>query len=220
MAADTTVKVAKTPKTFTPNWDAMMKILGEPSQSAVYRNPNGQNFDEMDGAWDFKAAQQGVGMRRVAADIGKTNTEIETPCGFVFVCGNCGFARRVIDSEHSFTCERPNAAGEKGCGVIWQVELYESDDVDNKTGDFKKKPVHEERIAPKTNRKYMMPKIYGMLVADMRRETALARKAAGKPSASEMQPQTFGEQKKEQPQRAAEPIVVPELPEPTTGGVQ
>lgn len=216
MAANTTVKMK--PKTFTPNWEAMMKVLGEPKQEAVYVNRS-MDPESMDGAWDLTAAQRGLGMRRVAADIGKSNSEIETPCGFVFVCGNCGYARRVIDSEHSFTCERPNASGPKGCGVIWQVELYESDEV-GKDGNFINKAVLEERIAPKTNRKYMMPKINGMLVADMRRETALARKAAGKPTSSEMQPQTFGEQKKDEPKQEADPIVIPELPEPSTGGVQ
>lgn len=208
------------PKTFLPNWEAMMKVLGEPTQSAIYRNPNTSNFEEMDGAWDFTAAQRGIGMRRVSADIGKSTSEVETPCGFVFVCGNCGFARRVIDSEHAFTCERPNAKGEKGCGVIWEVELYESDEIDTKTGNFLKKPVLEERTSiGKMQRKYMMPKIKGRLVADMRRETAMARKAAGIPSASEMQPQTFGEPKKDQPRRVVEPpLVVPDMPEPAAGG--
>lgn len=213
----------KKPKTFQPNWEAIMKILGEPSQSAIYRNPTSSaDFSDMDGAWDFTAAQRGIGMRRVAADIGKSTSEVETPCGFVFVCGNCGYARRVIDSEHSFTCERPNASGAKGCGVIWEVELYESDDVDTKTGNFKKKPILEERTSTgKMQRKYMMPKIRGRYVADMMRETALARKAANQPMSYEMQPQTFGEKKKDQPRRVAEPpLIVPEAPEHPAGGAR
>lgn len=207
------------PKTFMPNWDAIMKVLGEPRQEAVYVNRS-LDPETMDGAWDFQAAQKGLGMRRVAADIGKSATEIETPAGFVFVCGSCGYARRVIDSEHAFTCERPNAAGEKGCGVIWEVELYESDDVDPRSGTLIKKPVLEERVSiGKMQRKYMMPKIKGRLVADMRRENALARKAAGQLTASEMQPQTFGEQKKDQPRRVVEPpLVVPDMPDPAAGG--
>ena len=206
-------------KTFEPNWTEIMKVLGSPKQEAVYVNRS-IDPEQMDGAWDFQAAQRGLGMRRVAADIGKSTSEIETPCGFVFVCGNCGYARRVVDSEHAFTCERPNASGPKGCGVIWQVELYESDEVDPKTGTFKKKPILEERMSiGKMERKYLMPKIVGRRVADMQRETALARKASGQLSSSEMQPQTFGKQEKTPAHGAApEPFVIPEAPKPSVGG--
>ena len=208
------------PKTFLPNWEAIMKVLGEPKQEAVYVNRS-LDPETMDGAWDFQAAQRGLGMRRVAADIGKSSTDIETPAGFVFVCGNCGYARRVVDSEHSFTCERPNAAGARGCGVIWQVELEDSDEVDEEGVGFKKKPIYEERTSiGKIQRRYMMPKISGQLISDMRRETILARKAAGQPSLEEMQPQTFGE-KKDQPRRVVEPpLVVPDVPEHPAGGVK
>lgn len=211
--------VTRKPKTFAPNWDAIMKVLGEPKQEAIYVNRS-MDPESMDGSWDMAAAQRGLGMRRVAADIGKSATDVETPCGFVFVCGNCGYARRVIDSEHSFTCERPNAAGAKGCGVIWQVELEDSDEVDEEGIGFKQKPVYEARTSiGKIQRQYMMPKITGRLVADMKRETVLARKAAGKPTLDEMQPQTFGE--KEQPRRVVEPpLVVPDLPEHPAGDAQ
>lgn len=217
MSADTTVK--RLPgKVFHPNWEAIMKVLGDPKQEAVYTNRS-LDPETMDGAWDFTAAQRGLGMRRVAADIGKSSTEIETPCGFVFICGNCGYARRVVDSEQSFTCERPNAAGPKGCGVIWEVEVTDSDDVDE-DGNFRKIPVYEIRTTiGKMNRKYNMPKITGRLVADMKRETAMARKAAGIPSSVEQQPQTFNEEpKKEAPRRVVEPPV-PDAPKhPTAGG--
>lgn len=206
------------PKTFLPNWEAIMKVLGDPKQEAIYVN---RSLDPatMDGSWDFVAAQKGLGMRRVAADIGKSTTEVETPTGFVFVCGNCGYARRVVDSEHSFTCERPNDSGQKGCGVIWQVELEDSDEATDDGEGLKQRPVYEERSTiGKMNRKYMMPKITGRLISDMRRETVLARKAAGIPSNEEVQPQAFG---KKQPNRVVEPptpLVVPDLPEPAAGG--
>lgn len=211
--------IPKKPKTFTPNWEAMMKVLGEPKQEAIYVNRS-VDPGTMDGSWDFAAAQRGLGMRRVAADIGKSSTNIATPAGYVFVCGNCGYSRRVVDSEHSFTCERPNAAGPAGCGVIWQIELEDSDEVDEEGTGFKKRPIYEERTSiGKIQRQYMMPKIVGRLVSDMRRETVLARKAAGQAALDEMQPQTFGAQKKEQPRRVVEPpLVVPEAPEHPAGG--
>jgi hypothetical protein len=212
---------AKKSKTFIPNWDEIMKVLGHPKQEAVFVNRS-LDPESMDGSWDMAAAQKGLGMRRVAADIGKSNTEIQTPCGFVFVC-ECGYARRVVDSEFSFTCERPNASGQKGCGIIWQVELTLGDDIDPKTGEFKKVPLYTQRKSiGKMQRDYMMPNITGMYIADMRRETALARKAAGQPSASEMQPQTFGEEKKGDrrawPPKPTEPFVVPDAPKPVVGG--
>lgn len=205
------------PKVYAPNWDKIMEILGTPKQEAVFTNRSLDPSD-MDGSWDFQAAQKGLGMRRVAADIGKSTTEIETPTGFVFVC-SCGYARRVVDSEQAFTCERPNSSGESGCGVLWNVEVSDSEEVDQKTQSFIKKPIYEERIAPKTNRKYMMPKIKGKLLAEARRETVLARQKAGQPTASQYQPQSFGKNEA-QPQttnptvKANPPVpyVVPEAP--------
>ena len=86
----------KRPKTFTPNWDEIMKVLGHPKQEAVYTNRS-MDPESMDGSWDMQAAQKGLGMRRVAADIGQSNTEIQTPTGFVFIC-ECGYARRVVEN--------------------------------------------------------------------------------------------------------------------------
>lgn len=221
MAGDTTVKKPRpAPKTFTPNWEEIMKVLGNPKQEAIYVNRS-LDPEQMDGAWDFQAMQKGLGMRRVAADIGQSNSEIQTPTGFVFICGNCGYARRVIDSEHSFTCERPNASGGKGCGVIWEKEIYVSDEVNPRDGTFITKPVLEERKAiGKMARTYLMPKITGRYVADMQRETAMARKAAGQQSAGEMQPQTFGKKKAEKPAAPAEDdtYVIPDAPASTVGG--
>lgn len=206
------------PKTFSPNWDAIMKVLGDPKQEAVYVNRS-MDPATMDGSWDFNAMQKGLGMRRVAADIGKSNTEIQTPSGFVFICGNCGFARRVVDSEHSFTCERPTDAGPKGCGVIWEVELEDSEEATEDGEGFKQKPIYEERTAiGKMNRKYMMPKITGRLVSDMRRETVLARKAAGQASYDEVQPQQFGKTQPAARRVVEPPLVVPDLPQPSAGG--
>lgn len=203
-------------KTFEPNWDAIMKILGDPKQEAVYTN---RSLDPgtMDGAWDFTAMQRGLGMRRVSADIGKSSSEVQTPTGFVFVC-NCGYARRIIDSEQSFTCERPNASGAPGCGIIWSMTLEDSDDVSPKNGNLLKRPVLVERSAiGKMARKYMMPEIVGRYISDMQRETALARKAAGIPQSSEYQPQTFGEKKAEVVKK--EPLItIPEAPKPSVGG--
>lgn len=208
----------KKPKTFLPNWEAIMKVLGDPKQEAVYVNRT-LDPSTMDGSWDFNAMQKGIGMRRVAADIGKSTTEVQTPTGFVFVCGNCGYARRWVDSEHSFTCERPTDAGPKGCGVIWQVELQDSDEATEDGEGFKQVPVYEERTTiGKMNRKYLMPKIVGRMVSDMRRETIMARKAAGVASNEEVQPQAFGK-KEPQARRVVEPpLVVPDLPEPAAGG--
>jgi hypothetical protein len=201
-------------KVFQPNWEAIMKILGEPKQDAVYTNRS-MDPGSMDGAWDFQAASRGFGMRRVHADIGKSTTDIETPTAFVFVC-ECGYSRRVIvETEQSFTCERPNASGAPGCGIIWQQVLEESDEVNVKNGGFVKRPVYEEKSSiGKIQRKYMMPKIRGRYVKDMVRETELARRAAGLPTGSQYQPQSFG--KKDAPEAVEEPIVVPEPPVPST----
>lgn len=219
----------KRPKTFLPNWDEIMKVLGHPKQEATFTNRS-LDPESMDGSWDMQAAQRGLGLRRVAADIGQSTTEIQTPCGFVFVC-ECGYARRVVDSEHSFTCERPNASGQKGCGIIWQVQLEQGDEVDPKTGELKNVPVYTERSTiGKMQRTYRMPNITGMYIADMRRETLAARKAAGKPSLSEMQPQTFGEKDKEPivivPDKKGSSALgtahvdfkVPDAPKPSVGG--
>ena len=215
------------PKVFHPNWDKIMEVLGTPKQEATF--VSNMSPEQMDGSWDFVAAQRGLGMRRVAADIGKSTSDVETPCGMVFIC-QCGYARRVIDSEFSFTCERPNAKGEKGCGIIWEKELYESDEIDPKTGNPLKKPVLEERMSiGKVQRKYLMPKIKGRYVADMRRETYEARKAAGQAASVEMQPQTFGEKEKVPfviPERQGTSALgsahldfkVPEAPTPSVGG--
>lgn len=209
---------AKKRKTFEPNWDAIMKILGDPRQEAVYANRS-MDPTQMDGAWDFQAMQKGLGMRRVAADIGKSATEVQVPTAFVFVCGNCGFARRVVDSEQAFTCERPNASGPAGCGVIWEVVLEDSDDVNPRNGNTVKRPVLVERPAiGKMSRKYMMPEIHGRYLADMQRETALARLASKTPQAAEMQPQTFGEQKKAEPEVREPLITIPDAPKPSFGG--
>lgn len=208
---------AKKRKVFTPNWDAIMKILGDPKQEAIYTN---RSLDPatMDGAWDFQAMQKGLGMRRVAADVGESATEVQVPSGFVFVC-ECGYARRVIDSEHSFTCERPNASGPSGCGIIWNVEVEDSDMVNPKNGNLMKRPILEERSAiGKMARKYMMPKIKGQYIADMMRDTALARIATKTPQAHEYQPQTFGKQEKAEPSRSRDPFVIPEAPKPSIGG--
>lgn len=211
------VDTIRKPKTFLPQWEKIMDILGRPKQEAVYAS---RNIDPttMDGSWDFQAMQRGVGMRRVSADIGKSNTEIETPTAFVFVC-DCGYARRVVDSEHAFTCERPNAAGAPGCGIIWSVELEEGGEINPENGGVIRKPIYEERATPKTGRRYMMPKISGRYIADMRRETMEARKAAGQPLIE--QPENY-QPAAPQPRRVAEPpLVVPDVPEhPSAGGVQ
>lgn len=213
--------MAQTPvkksKTFYPKWEKIMEVLGHPKQEASYTNRS-MDPASMDGSWDMTAAQKGLGLRRVAADIGQSTAEIQIPCAFVFVC-ECGYARRVVDSEHSFTCERPNPSGGNGCGIIWQVETEDGNDVDPKTGELKKVPVYTTRNTIGTmKRQYQMPNITGMYVADMRREVALARKAAGKPTLSEMQPQTFGEKEGKQKSVAQEPFVVPDAPAPSAGG--
>lgn len=199
------------PKIFHPNWEKIMEILGTPKQEAVFASRT-MDPTQMDGSWDWSMMQRGVGMRRVAADIGKSTSDVETPTGFVFIC-HCGYSRRVIDSEHAFSCERPNEKGEKGCGIIWEKELSQSDEIDPRTGNPLNKPVLEERVSiGRIQRKYLMPKIKGRYIADMRRETWEARKAAGKPTLEDMQPQTFG--------KKPEPLIVPDkdftVPQPPT----
>lgn len=214
-------EAAKKPKRFTPNWEAIMKVLGDPKQEAIYVNRN-TDPGTMDGAWDFTAMQKGLGMRRVAADIGKSTSEIQTPSGFVFVCGNCGYARRVVDSEQSFSCERPNDSGPSGCGVIWEVQLEDADEINPNTGVAYRKPKLQERAAiGKMARKYLMPEIVGRYLGDMIRETAEARRAAGKPSGHDYQPQASAPI--EPARRGPDPLVAlitPEAPKPSVGGAK
>jgi hypothetical protein len=117
----------------------------------------------------------------------------------------------------AFTCERPSdKGGVSGCGIIWQKESYESDEINPKNGNLVWKATLEERFAGKTNRKYMMPKIAGRYISDMQRETNAARKAAGVAASYNYQPQSFG--LKPDAAKKVEPIVVPEAPKPVTGG--
>lgn len=171
-------------KELLPNWEKIMQIMGTPNQSAVYvdsTNWNGASnpgdFANMDGAWDPQAAQKGFGMRRIAADIGKTNGPIDIPSGIPFVCV-CGYARRVVDSEHAFTCERPNPAGGSGCGVIWQKDSFaDEEDINPRSGNPVWKVHTEERTAT-NGRKYLMPRIKGYSLADwrfMKKEAIAAR---------------------------------------------
>jgi hypothetical protein len=164
-----------------PDWEKIMAVLGSPSQSATFvDNTNWVNpsqsmqFQAMDGAWDQTAAQKGMGMRRVAADIGKTNGPIDIPSGFVFVC-ECGHARRVVDSEHAFTCERPNAKGAGGCGILWQKDAYlDEEDLNVTSGLPIAKARLEERETP-NKRKYLMPIIKGYKLADWNYMNKVAR---------------------------------------------
>jgi len=157
-----------------PQWDKIMAILATPSQSAVFADttnwvsPNQPaQFESLDGAWDHTAAQKGLGMRRVAADVGKSNGPVDVPSGFVFVC-SCGHARRVVDSEHAFSCERPNGKGIPGCGILWQKDSYlDEEDIHPTSGLPIAKARLEERKAP-NGRVYMMPIIKGYKLADWR----------------------------------------------------
>jgi hypothetical protein len=161
-------------KIHEPQWDKIMAVLASPSQTAIYQdtsnwqNPNSvDQFTAMDGAWDQTAAQKGMGMRRVSADIGKSNGPIDIPAGFVFVC-ECGHARRWVDSEHAFSCERPNGKGIPGCGILWQCDAYlDEEDINPTSGNPIAKLRREERTAP-NGRKYMMPILKGYGLADWR----------------------------------------------------
>jgi len=169
MAKETARPNSREIKAVDANYDQILKILAHPKQEAIYVNASPNDFESWDGAWDAQAAQKGLGMRRVSADVGrhmKVQDGVEIPSGFVFTC-SCGYARRVVDSEMSFTCERGGPG--QGCGLIWQKECYQDeDDINPSTGEPVWKAKLKEFTAP-NGKKYLLPVMKGYQIADWRR---------------------------------------------------
>lgn len=165
-----------------PDWEKILAILDSPRQEI--RTPV-QGGLMMDGSWDRQAAQNpnmlaaGIGVKRLVSDIGKTYGAVEAPTAFLFVC-KCGFIRRVVDSEVNFTCERPRNDQGEGCNIYWSKEVASSQSkYDPETGDPLMEVVVEECETPKLKRKYLLPRITGRYVNEVKREEFARRKARG-----------------------------------------
>lgn len=174
-------------KELAPDWEKILAVFDRPRQEIKMPVQGGLM---MDGAWDLKAAQnselvmRGIGVKTLSSDIGKSNAKVETPTAFLFVC-KCGFIRRVVDSEVNFTCERPKDDRGDGCNIFWSKEVSPSTEKYNpETGDPLMEVVLEEMAAP-SGRKYMLPRITGRYIHEVRREEFARRKARGEPETAQ-----------------------------------
>ena len=161
-----------------PRWKDILEILVHPRAEKVVAGTDPNNPDSWDGAWDVAAMARGLGIRRISADVGRQTGNVDVAHAFVFVC-QCGYHRRVItETEHSFTCERPNADNTRGCDIYWQMDTYADEtDVSPKTGNPTTKARLVERKLP-NGRIMLFPVIHGMSIHQARAEARKRRKDA------------------------------------------